>query len=89
MQTCPEICVYKTFGGWCGLTACIRRSPTTEIVANPVAVIPKDYVKVLRCADCMHRDPEDKKCDCGGLEGLFLPRPDDWYCADGERRDGA
>ena len=87
MQTCPEICEFKTFGGWCSFTACIRRSTTTKIIQNQVLVIPNDYVNVVRCRDCKHRDPEDKKCDCGGMEGLILPRPDEWYCANGERRE--
>ena len=45
--------------------------------------------EIVRCRDCKHRDPEDKKCDYGGMavQGLFFPRPDDWFCADGERRD--
>lgn len=45
--------------------------------------------ELVRCKDCKHRDPEDKKCDYGGMavQGLLFPRPDDWYCADGERRD--
>lgn len=46
-----------------------------------------DIVRVVRCKDCKYRDPEDKWCDCGGMEGLILPRQDDWFCADGERRD--
>lgn len=45
-----------------------------------------DMVRVVRCKDCKHRDPEDKRCDCGGMEGLILPRQDYWFCADGERR---
>ena len=44
---------------------------------------------VVRCNDCRHRDPEDKKCDCGGLEHAHMfPVADDWFCADGERKDG-
>jgi hypothetical protein len=40
---------------------------------------------VVYCKECKHRDPEDKKCDCGhGIEWQS-PRQDDWYCADGER----
>lgn len=49
---CAEICPFKTASGWCGLTGCIRRHTTTEISANPVLVIPDDYVKVVRCRDC-------------------------------------
>ena len=44
-----------------------------------------DVVEVVRCKDCKHRDPEDKKCDCGHFIDWQLPRDDDWYCADGER----
>ena len=50
-----------------------------------------DAVPVVRCKDCVHRDPEDKRCDCGGHEwvkGKILPVKDDWFCADGERKDG-
>ena len=37
------------------------------------------------CRTCIHRDPEDKKCDCGHDIQWQLPRQDDWFCADGER----
>ena len=34
------------------------------------------------CESCRHRDPEDKKCDCGGQErqGCPFPVSDDYYC---------
>ncbi len=34
------------------------------------------------CRTCRHRDPEDKKCDCGKLEraGCLFPVSDDYYC---------
>lgn len=38
------------------------------------------------CKDCGHRDPEDKKCDCGHDIQWQLPREDNWYCADFENR---
>lgn len=38
------------------------------------------------CKNCSHRDPEDKKCDCGHDIIWQLPRPDDWYCKDFEKR---
>ena len=41
---------------------------------------------IVRCKDCKYRDPEDFKCDCGHDIHWELPRPDDWFCADGERR---
>ena len=46
-----------------------------------------DAMPVVRCKDCKHRDPEDKKCDCGHAIQWQLPRDDDWFCADGERKD--
>ena len=44
--------------------------------------------KIVRCKDCDHRDPEDKKCYCGELEraGCIFPVADDYYCAYGEVR---
>ena len=34
------------------------------------------------CKTCIHRDPEDKKCDCGALERAGCPFPvsDDYFC---------
>lgn len=49
-----------------------------------------EFVQVVRCKDCVHRDPEDKRCDCGGHEwfvGKIVPVADDFYCADGERKE--
>ena len=39
------------------------------------------------CKSCRHRDSEDKKCDCGGLErqGCPFPVSDDYYCKYYER----
>ena len=45
--------------------------------------------QIIRCKDCKHRDPEDKKCDCGHGIIWQLPRDDNWFCADGERRTDA
>lgn len=45
----------------------------------------KETTELVRCKDCRHRDPEDHKCDHGHDILWELPRPDDWFCADGER----
>ena len=46
-----------------------------------------DVVKVVRCGDCIHRDPEDKKCDCSfQAKGSIFPMDDDDFCSYGERR---
>ena len=51
----------------------------------------KGYAKrdeeIVRCKDCIHRDPEDFKCDCGHDIHWELPRPDNWFCADGKRME--
>ena len=47
--------------------------------------LPPIQPEIIRCKDCKHRDPEDKKCDCGHDIQWQLPRQDDWFCADGER----
>ena len=38
--------------------------------------------QIVRCKDCKYHDEKDGKnfCDCGN-------RPDDWFCADGERAE--
>ena len=41
------------------------------------------------CKDCIHRDPEDKKCDCGHSIVWQLPREDNWYCKDFEKKRGS
>ena len=48
-----------------------------------------EYVKVVRCKDCRHRDPEDHKCDSGEMErqGCPFKVADDYFCAYGERGD--
>lgn len=96
MTTCAETdCPFRTFGGWCGLTACIRRNTTTEIGANPGCVIPEDYVKVVRCRDCKHWVCADtvgsiRYGDCTNGHSIIsrhaMPN-ENYYCADGERRD--
>ena len=55
-----------------------------------ISVIGKlvDAIPVVRCKDCRHRDPEDRKCDSGEMErqGCVFPVDDDYFCAYGERR---
>lgn len=43
--------------------------------------------ELVRCGECKHCDPEDKKCDCGHDIVWQLPRDDNWYCGDGERKE--
>ena len=46
-----------------------------------------DVIRVVRCKDCIHRDPEDKKCDCSfQARGGMFPMDDNDFCSYGERR---
>lgn len=59
-----------------------------------------DYVKVVRCKDCIHKPtgsgvnhhitfPEqDYRCPCRCEDYWYSWMPDDdWFCANGERRE--
>lgn len=48
--------------------------------------LPSITVKHGNCKDCNYRDPQDKMCDCGHFIRWQTPRPDNWYCADFEKR---
>ena len=59
-------------------------------IKGVVNTIPAADVRpVVLCRDCKHRDPEDHKCDCGGLEraGCIFPTDDNYFCAHGERKE--
>ena len=47
-----------------------------------------DVVPVVRCGDCTHRDPENKKCDCGCWHIPFTVKDED-FCSYGERKNDA
>lgn len=64
---------------------CRELSTSTGDNENGVLMI---ETELIRCKDCKHRDPEDHKCDCGHDIIWQTPRPDNFYCADGERRPG-
>ena len=45
-----------------------------------------EMVAVVRCKDCKHRDPEDKRCDCGCWHTPFTTNDYD-FCSYGERKN--
>ena len=64
--------------------ACYKKiNPIDYLDEVPAA----DVRPVVRCKDCRHRDPEDRKCDSGKMErqGCVFPVDDDYFCAYGER----
>lgn len=54
--------------------------PNDAIIDNAPTVEPEKTRG--ECRTCRHRDPEDKKCDCGGMErqGCRFPVRDDYFC---------
>ncbi len=44
------------------------------------------YEPVVHCKDCKHRDPEDKRCDCGCWHTPFTTNDND-FCRYGERKN--
>ena len=64
----------------------MRLLEINKAISTQIKELPSAQPDVVRCKDCKHRDPEDKKCDCGHDIMWQLPRQDDWYCADAERR---
>lgn len=59
-----------------------------QIISDEIHETAKQFRRtIIQCKDCVHRDPEDKKCDCGHDIQWQLPRKDDWFCADGKHRD--
>ena len=58
-----------------------------DVIEELDAIPAADVVPVVRCKDCRHRDPEDKKCDSGQTErqGCPFKVADDYFCAYGER----
>ncbi len=58
-----------------------------HLARRMIEELPSAQPEIIRCKDCKHWDPEDKKCDCGHDIIWQLPRHADWYCADAERKE--
>ena len=74
-------CIEIRWGKHCPDGACSQRKVWERL---------KQYedsgaVEVVRCKDCKHRDPEDKRCDCGCWHTPFTTNDND-FCSYGERR---
>lgn len=62
-----------------------KNFPIDEVVESLKIVPSVDAVQVVRCGECRHK--------CGEYDGYIccdknVWRAPDWYCADGERREG-
>lgn len=61
-----------------GTSPCVL---TEDIKAAPAV----DAVEVVRCGECWHRDPEDKRCK-HYMNSNYFARDDGGFCSYGERR---
>lgn len=60
---------------------------TKNIISIVLDKLPTvDAVQVVRCKDCKHRDPEDKRCDHPMGGGCPFRRKDTDFCSYGERK---
>ena len=66
-------------GGEMGMKEYIVQAITQETIDSFDA---HSAPELIRCKDCKHY----KKDTCSAEAGMAFPPPDDWFCADGERR---
>ena len=45
-------------------------------------------VKVVRCKDCKYGEKANAVYLCGKSRGFGIAHEPDWFCADGERKEG-
>lgn len=89
---------YETLPNECGHHFIVESELQTHL--DHVKAIPAaDVVEVVRCAECIHRPsgtgvnhdvkfPDDVcPCQCPDTWYSWMP-PDDWFCAEGKRKDG-
>ena len=75
-------CKETRWGKYCPDGACSQRKVWERLKQYEDS----DVVPVVRCKDCKHRDPEDKRCDCGCWHNPFTTNDND-FCSYGERRE--
>ena len=77
--------------GWNSAIEIIDKAPTIDIDRPTRSqfkrmAVQLGYEPVVHCKDCKHRDPEDKRCDCGCWHNPFTTNDND-FCNYGERKN--
>ena len=87
MPDCNK-CIWSTRDGRCVSWECdfISHEDARRIDWLSELAERRKAPEIITCGECKHRDPEDKKCDCGHDIIWQLPRGDNWYCADAEKK---
>lgn len=85
--------IYVMFGNNGSMQRVFRSYSASEVIEKlkarekKLSKQPTIQPDIVRCKDCKHRDPEDKKCDCGHDILWQLPRRDDWFCGNAEKKE--
>ena len=66
-------CYFRT-GKYCGILS--KNERVLEYAERFTRPDNCPLTELIQCKDCKHRDPEDKKCDCGHTIRWQLPRSD-------------
>ena len=86
------ICSLANANGHCRVSACYNKKvdyvPYKEAIPKPN----KNLVEVVRCKECKwlrycETEDLDLYLDCDKPDGGGIPRNEEWFCADGERKD--
>ena len=81
-----ESCEYRSGALWCY---------NDQLIEDFLALL-KDQPEIVRCKDCKHKvdtlddyDDYEGKCPCYCSDDPFYSwvPDDDWFCADGERKE--
>ena len=96
MNVCKERgseCDLATELGFCSVTGCMKQNRVSNVAIIPTVTVTDspmvEYAPIVRCKDCKYcyaegfvnvRNVCEKHYDFGNVD-------DDWFCADGERKD--
>ena len=77
--------------GWNSAIEIIDKAPTIDIDRPTRSqfkrmAVQLGYAPVVYCKNCKHRDPENKRCDCGCWNNPFTTNDND-FCSYGERKN--
>lgn len=59
-----------------------KEEPLIRADGASVGVGFRQMTELIRCKDCRHHG----EGTCSAAAGIAYPPPDEWFCADGERR---
>ena len=76
-----EECLSASCRGYRPRLSCPYNDEEWDIMREALELL-KERPELVQCKDCKHHG----KGTCSAAAGIAYPPPDEWYCADGERR---